>query len=161
MPQRQGEGQEVDRAWTKVKKVERTKKRNGGKTVLALKKTPIIRHILFILLFLFLAILNYILDFDLHLSDFRLFNDDIARALSKYLFMLLCPYTLSLNIVSFQKGLLFCQDLAKLSPVNLSLQTHLTFKCTHLLHPPCSRNIWIQYITCHVVVQIVYTSALQ
>lgn len=135
--------------------------RNSGKTGLALEKIPIISHILFILLFLFLAILNYILDFDFHLSDFRLFNHNTARALLKYFFMLLCPYTLSLSIVSFQKDLLFCQDLAKLSPVNLSLQTYLTLKCTHLLHSPCSCNIGIQYITCHVVVQIVYTSALQ
>lgn len=113
--------------------------RNGRKTGLALEKIPIIGLILLILLFLFLAILNYILDLHFTLPDFWLITAPGIIKMLFYSFMSL--YILSLSIFSFWKGLLFCQDLTKLSLVKPSLQTYLTLKYTKLLDPPCPHNI--------------------
>lgn len=119
----------------------------------ALDEIAIITCIPFILLFLFLAIWNYILDFDFNPQDFELFNHDIAsRHYFNAFFMLLCPYILFPSAFSFLSDILSCQALAILSLVNPSLQTYLTPKSTKLRQPPCFH---------HLPCKLLHTSALQ
>lgn len=65
--------------------------RNGRKTGLALEKIPIIGLILLILLSLFLAILNYILDLHFTLPDCWLINHYTAPGIIKMRFYSFMP----------------------------------------------------------------------